>query len=372
MSKLVEKIRVDRVVAIVLFLFLVFLPGMSSLYYTQIFGRFIAYMIFALALDLLWGYTGLMNLGFAVFFGLGGYIVGIALACQNGLPAFMSSGGLEALPWFYTPLLNLPLATLLGVAVPALVALFLGYFIFTSKIKGVFFNLITLAFAELFELFITTNQVYTGGSSGVNGIATGLKNVQFFGHSISINGWYYIAFASLIAIYLLCIFLTESRFGKVIKSVRDNEARLQFLGYNPAVFKMAIFVIAGAIAGYAGMIYIPMTSFISIENAGVSFSTMILVWLAVGGRGNLSGAMFGALFVSFLQSRLSSTFGDVWQLVLGAVLIVVVLLMPKGLIGTLQDMQYEGRVRRATQAAPMDGVATASVAAAADAERKAV
>ena len=158
--------------------------------------------------------------------------------------------------------------------------------------------------------------------------------------------WYYIAFISLVVIYILCLWITESRFGKVIKSVRDNEARLRFLGYNPAVFKMTLFAIAGAIAGYAGMLYVPMTSFISIESAGVTFSTMMLVWLAVGGRGKLSGAMIGALFVSFLQSKLSSSFGEIWQLVLGVILIVVVLFLPNGVIGTLKNIQYNRRTKK--------------------------
>lgn len=343
MKDKLKGITIDKYLALLLFLVLAFVPMMTNLYNTQIFGKFLTYMILALALDVLWGYSGLMNLGFAVFFGAGGYIFGISLSCQNGLPAFMQALG--KLPWFYKPLQSIPVAIILGIILPAVLALFLGYFIFTSKIKGVFYNLITLAFAGLFELFITTNQVYTGGSSGVNGIASGLGNLTINGERISIVQWYYIAFISLVLIYLLCLWMTECRFGKVIKSVRDNEARLQFLGYNPAVFKMAVFAITGAVAGYAGMLYVPMTSFFSIESAGVSFSTMILVWLAVGGRGNLTGAMIGALFVSFLQSRLSSSMGDIWQLVLGVVLIVVVLFLPNGVIGTIKNIQYEHRTR---------------------------
>lgn len=348
MKDKLKKITIDKYIALVLFICLAFVPMVTNLYNTQIFGKFLTYMILALALDILWGYSGLMNLGFAVFFGLGGYVFGISMACQEGLPAFMRSLG--ELPWFYKPLQSIPLAVIIGIVLPALVALFLGYFIFTSKIKGVFYNLITLAFAGLFELFITTNQVYTGGSSGVNGIATGLGKLTIHGERISITQWYYIAFVSLVLVYLLCLWLTECRFGKVIKSVRDNEARLQFLGYNPAVFKMAIFAIAGAIAGYAGILYVPMTSFFSIESAGVSFSTMILVWLAVGGRGNLTGAMIGALVVSFLQSNLSSSLGDIWQLVLGVILIAVVLFLPDGVIGTIKNVQYNHRTKKKTEA----------------------
>lgn len=346
MKERLRKITLDKHLAVLLLVALAVLPLFSSLYTTKVMGKFLTYMILALAMDLMWGYTGLMNLGFAVFFGMGGYVFGISMACQEGLPAFMAYGGLTGLPWFYAPLKSIPWAVVLAILIPSLVALFLGFFIFTSKIKGVFYNLITLAFAALFELFITTNQVYTGGASGVNGIAKGLKYLTFFGQKISIQGWYYIGFAALVLVYLLCLYINGSRFGKIIRSVRDNEPRLQFLGVNPAVFKMAAFCIAGAIAGFAGVLYIPMTSFISVESAGVHFSTTILIWLAVGGRGSLTGAMFGALFVSLMQSRLSSALGDMWQLVLGVLLIAIVMLLPKGIIGTLLDKQYERRVRK--------------------------
>ena len=342
----VKSVTVEKWIAYALFAFLFVIPLFSTMYNQLVFGKFISYMIFALALDILWGYAGLMNLGFALFFGLGGYVLGISLSCQNGLPAFMEFGGLTQIPLLYKPLVNIPFAVLMGLVVPSAVAFVLGLFIFYSKIKGVFYNLITLALAALFELLIATKQMYTGGSSGINGIASGLDKITFFGKPISITGWYYIGFAALILVYVLCRLLTKARFGSVIKSVRDNEARLQFFGYNPAVFKIAVFTIAAFFAGFAGMIYLPMTSFISVEAAGVSFSTMVLVWLAVGGRGNLTGAMAGALLVSFLQSKLSEIFGNMWQLVLGVVLILIVYFLPKGIVGTLQDIQYNRRISK--------------------------
>lgn len=340
----VKGVTIEKWIAAGLFVLLFSIPLFSSMYNQLVFGKFISYMIFALALDILWGYAGLMNLGFALFFGLGGYVLGISLSCQNGLPAFMSFGGLKEIPLLYKPLLNIPFAVLIGVLLPSFVAFLLGLFIFYSKIKGVFYNLITLALASLFELLLATKQMYTGGSSGINGIAGGLDKITFFEKPISVTGWYYIAFFALLAVYILCRLLTKSRFGSVIKSVRDNENRLQFLGYNPAVFKIAIFTIAAFFAGFAGMVYLPMTSFISIEACGVSFSTMALVYLAVGGRGNLTGAMVGSLLVSFLQSKLSESFGNMWQLVLGLVLILIVYFLPKGIVGTLQDIQYNKRI----------------------------
>lgn len=342
----IKGVTIEKWIAYGLFFVLMIIPMFTSLYNQLLFGKFISYMIFALALDILWGYAGLMNLGFALFFGLGGYVLGISLSCQGGLPAFMEFGGLTEIPLLYKPLLNIPFAVLMGLVVPAVVAFILGLFIFYSKIKGVFYNLITLALVALFELLLATKQMYTGGSSGINGIGSGLDKITFFGKPIGITGWYYIGLIGLLLVYVLCRLLTKSRFGSVIKSVRDNEARVQFLGYNPAVFKIAIFTIAAFFAGFAGMIYLPMTSFMSIEAAGVSFSTTILVWLAIGGRGNLTGAMVGALLVSFLQSTLSDFFGNMWQLVLGLVLILIVYFLPKGIIGTLQDIQYNKRIAK--------------------------
>lgn len=344
--KTVKSTSVEKWIAYGMFALLFFIPMFSSIYNQLVFGKYIVYMIFALALDILWGYCGLMNLGFALFFGLGGYVFGISLASQNGLPAFMESAGLTQLPLLFAPLKSIPVAFILGLAIPALVAFLLGLFIFYSKIKGVFYNLITLALVALFELLLASKQMYTGGSSGINGIDYGLDKITFFGKAINITGWYYIGFAALILVYVLCRLLVKARFGSVIKSVRDNEARVQFLGYNPAVFKIAIFTIAAFFAGFSGMLYLPMTSFMSIEAAGVSFSTTILVWLAVGGRGNLTGAMAGALLVSFLQTKLSESFGNMWQLVLGVVLIVIVYFLPKGIIGTLQDIQYNKRISK--------------------------
>lgn len=341
-----KSLTCDRWIAVALMVALAVVPFVSSLYTTQTFGKFITYMILALALDILWGGAGLMNLGFAVFFGIGGYVLGISLSIQHGLPAFMTSGGLTELPFFYAPLTSVPVAWVLAIVLPAAVALIIGYFIFTSKVKGVFFNIITLAFASLFDLFIRNQQAYTGGSSGINGIGRGLTDL-----GINAVGWYYIALVALVAAYAFCRWLMASRFGKIVNSVRDNEARLQFLGYNPAVFKMAIFGIAGALAGFAGALYIPMTSFISIDSAGVEFSTTILVWLAVGGRGNLTGAMVGCLLVNLLQNMLSSNFGDMWQLVLGVLLLVIVQFVPQGLIGTLLDRQRRHRIDRARHAA---------------------
>lgn len=340
-----KSITFEKYVALALFIFLAVFPQFASLYTTQIFGKYITYMILALGLDILWGYGGLMDLGYAVFFGLGGYTIGISLASQNGnLPSYMTMAGIDELPLLFTPLKSLPAAVILSILLPSLLALFIGLFIFNSKIKGIFFNLITLAFASMFELLIKSNQKYTGGSSGVNGIARGLTDIQLFGHKASVTDWYYLALILLVVVYVFCLWLVNSRFGKIVKSIRDNEARVEFLGYNAARYKLILFMISGALAGLAGAMYVPMTSFISVENAGVTFSTTILVWLAVGGRGNLTGAMGGALLISVLQNQLSSLFGDIWQLIMGIILVLAVLLLPGGIIGSLLNLQLTRRM----------------------------
>jgi len=147
-------------------------------------------------------------------------------------------------------------------------------------------------------------------------------------------------------VYLFCRWLTNSRFGMILRSVRENESRLQFFGFNPATFKLTIFVISGMIAGLAGMLYIPIHSFVSPGNIGVVFSTSVLVWLAVGGRGNLTGAMVGAFLITWMESLLSEQFADVWLLVLGVAMLAMVMFFPKGLVGTLLDWQYSRKVDR--------------------------
>lgn len=346
-----RQVTIEKPIAVAIFIGLALVPVLSSLYSVQIFGKYLTYMILALALDLLWGSAGLMNLGFAIFFGLGSYVFGISMAIQKGLPAFMSFGGLTELPWFYVPLQSPVIAVVLSIVVPAAIAVFLGYFIFKSQIKGVFYSIITLAFVALFELFIINQQIYTGGASGINGIATGVMQLRLFGSRITMLDWYYIAFLALLAVYVFCLVLNKSRFGQIIHSIRDNEARVKFLGYDPAVFKITVFAIAAAIAGLAGMLYVPIASFVSVDNSGVAFSTMLLIWLAVGGRGNLTGAMAGALLVSFLQNLLSSAFGGMWQVVLGVGLLGIVLFLPRGLVGSLVAWQYIRRVHGAGEKA---------------------
>lgn len=335
-----NRMGIDKYIDIMLFAFLIVFPLLASPFRVDLMGKCVVYIIFALSLDILWGSAGLMNLGQAMFFGLGGYVLALSYAVKDGVPAFMSSFGVTQLPWFMQILQNQGLAFLLGMAVPGALAGILGYFIFSSKVKGVFFNIITLALVSLVELFFNNQQKYTGGANGISGIPP----LELGGKILSHNEVYYLILGIGLLVYLFCRWLTQSRFGMIIRSVRENESRLQFLGFNPASFKLVIFVISGMIAGLAGMLYVPINSFISPNNIGVVFSTSVLVWLAVGGRGNLTGAMIGAFLINWMESLLSEQFDNIWQLVLGAVMLIVVLYFPKGLIGTLLDWQYNRKV----------------------------
>lgn len=342
----VKKLQINHYIDIGLFLFLVIFPFVASPFRVELMSKCVVYIIFALSLDLLWGSTGLMNLGQAIFFGLGGYTLALSYAVRNGVPAFMTSFGVTELPWFMQILENHGVAFLMGMMIPGLVAAILGYFIFSSKVQGVFFSIITLALASLIELFFNNQQKYTGGANGISG----LPRLSFGDHMLSMDELYYLVLGVAVLVYLFCRWLINSRFGMILRSIRENESRLQFLGFNPAAFKLVVFVISGMLAGLSGMLFIPVNSFISPTNLGVMFSTSVLVWLAVGGRGNLTGAMAGAFLINWMESLLSEQFGDVWQLMLGVVMLVVVLFFPKGFIGTMVEWQYHRRMHRQTLA----------------------
>lgn len=329
----IRNLGIEKYIDLILLIFLISFPLLASPFRVELMSKCVIYLIFALSLDILWGSAGLMNLGHAMFFGLGGYVLALSYAVKNGVPAFMVSFGVTELPWFMQILQNQAVAFLLGLLVPGAVAALLGYFIFTSRVKGVFFNIITLALASLIELFFNNQQKYTGGANGISG----LPPLSFGGPPLSILETYYLVLVVALLVYIFCRWLNNCRFGLILRSVRENESRLQFLGFNPAAFKLVVFVVSGMIAGLSGMLYVPVNSFISPNNIGVVFSTSVLVWLAVGGRGNLTGAMIGAFLITWMESLLSERLDDSWQLVLGAVMLIVVVFFPKGIIGTLID-----------------------------------
>ena len=325
------KIPAGRYLDFALFLALGLFPLTGLLFYTQLLQKYLVFLIFAYSLDLLWGYAGLMDLGHAVLFGMGGYLMALSLSAQNGVPEFMARYGVREVPAWLAAIVPLPAAVLAGILIPALFAGLLGRFLFSSRVGGVFFSVITLALAQVFNLFIQSQQKYTGGFNGIGG----LPGLALFGRPLDLVQGYYLVFAVVLLVYAFCRGLTASRFGLVLRGIRENGARLEFLGYDPARFKTAVFMVSGALAGLGGVLYVPVNGMIAPNDVGMEFSTAAIVWLAIGGRGNLTGAALGAMLVNVVGNALSENFGAYWQLLLGAVLLAVVFFAPQGITGAL-------------------------------------
>ncbi len=333
---MMKKLPINRYIDFVVFLFLAVFPLFFSAFRIELMSKTMVFMVFAISLDLLWGYTGLMSFGHAVLFGTGGYLVALSYTLMKGLPWFMQQAGLTSVPVFLAPLQSPIMAFLLALLIPGAIAAILGTFIFSSKISGVFFSLITLALAQIFELFVTGQPSYTNGSNGLGGLPRSILGSP----NIPLNGLYYIILALVLLVYVFCIWLMSTRFGAVLKAIRENEPRLTFLGYKPNRFKIAIYVISGVIAGFAGVLYVPSNGFVSPLDVGLTLSTMLLVWVAVGGRGNLTGAIVGTLIVNWAQILLSEKISDYWMLLMGIIVLLFVFFLPRGLVGKLLEWQY--------------------------------
>jgi len=323
----------NHTVSLLLLLYLALTPMFSNAFGVELTGKFIVLMIFAIALDLVWGYAGLLSLGHAVFFGLGGYMLALSYSLQKGVPSFMARFQITEIPLFMKPLTSIPMAFVLGLVLPSVIAFVIGYFIFKSKVSGVYFSLITLALAKLFEMIAINNQAYTGGFNGL----MGLPRFPIGGKPMELDSYYYLVLAIAVVVYLFAHWLMNSRFGKIVKSIRENEPRIAFLGYNVAHYKIFVFVISGFISGLAGMLYVPMNGFFSPNEIGLALSTMIVVYVAIGGRGTIIGPAIGAFLINLLQNELSEQYPAFWQLLLGLIIVLVVLFFPKGIYGTLQE-----------------------------------
>ncbi len=302
-------------------------------------GKFLAFAIVAVGLDLIWGYGGMLSLGQGLFFTLGSYGFAMYLKLQASggkIPDFMFWSGLKELPWFWAPFASPVFAIAAAILIPALIASVLGYFIFRSRVQGVYFSIITQALTLLVSIWFIGQQAYTGGTNGI----TDLGKAQIFGHGLlspeTQKGFYFATVVVLALVYILCRWMVSSRFGRVLMAARDNENRLRFLGYNLVSIKVLVFALSAAIAAIAGILYVPQVGIISPSNMGVVPSIEIVVWVAVGGRGTLLGPIIGALLVSFGRSYLSESYPDIWQYFMGALFIGSVLLFPQGIVGSVK------------------------------------
>jgi urea transport system permease protein len=324
------------IIDVALFVFFLLFPLAANEFRLQIMAKCLSYIVFAYSLDLLWGYVGLMSMGHAVFFGIGAYILALGYSMENGVPTFMTSLGFYEAPGIYYLLANKVAAFFAGLTVCGVVAGILGAFLFSKKVNSVFFALITFALARVFELLINNQQRYTGGANGLTKISRKL----LFDVEIPQTTYYFIMLGIVLLVYLFCRWLTNSKFGLILEALRENEERMSFFGYDVLKFKIVIWVVSAMLAGLAGMMFATSQSFIGPSNVGIGASTAVIVWLALGGRGSVTGATVGTLLVCWAESLFSEYLSFYWYIIYGMMILLVVFFIPKGVVGQLKDEIY--------------------------------
>ena len=327
-------IEIGLIVAAIIVL-AVILPSVLPAFRLRLIGRFLSLAIVALGIDLIWGYTGLLSLGHGIFFALGGYALAMNLILQTsdgGLPDFFTLYGVKELPWIWQPFNSFPFTLVALVVIPGVVAGLIGYLVFRNRIKGVYFSILTQAALLVFYNFFNGQQKLINGT---NGLKTDTE--QIFGVLVSSPGvqrtFYILTVIALVLIYLLCRWLTSGRFGRLLKAIRDDETRVRFSGYDPTGYKVLVFAISGAIAGIAGALYSVQTGIITPSIMQVAFSIEMVIWVAVGGRGTLVGAIIGTLLVRLAQTFLSESYPEIWLFFQGALFLIVVTVLPDGIVG---------------------------------------
>jgi urea transport system permease protein len=320
-------------------------------YLVSLMGKYLCYGLLALSVDLIWGFCGILSLGHGAFFALGGYAVGMYLLREIGargvygnatLPDFMVFLNWKELPWYWYGFDHFPFAALMVVAVPGLLAFAFGWFAFRSRVSGVYLSIITQAMTFALMLAFFRNDMGFGGNNGL----TDFKDILGFNiQSDATRVGLFVATAlALVCGYLVCRVIVSSRLGRVLIGIRDAESRTRFLGYRVENYKLFVFVVSAVIAGVAGALYVPQVGIINPGEFAPANSIEIVIWVAVGGRGTLHGAILGALLVNYFKSYLTSALPEVWLFALGGLFIGVTLFMPKGIIGSVNAIIGKGRV----------------------------
>ncbi|HUA18966.1 MAG TPA: urea ABC transporter permease subunit UrtC [Bryobacteraceae bacterium] len=337
-------LAVLALVAIVVPVLNLAVPSSSALhltsYGTVLIGKYLCYAMLALAVDLIWGYCGILSLGHAAFFALGGYAMGMYLMREIGprgvygnpiLPDFMVFLNYKSLPWFWYGFNHFGFALLMVVLVPAALGLVFGWFAFRSRVTGVYFSIITQALTYALMLAFFRNNMGFGGNNGF----TDFKDIV--GFNLDSNRTHValvlISAAALAVSYLVCRMIVESRAGRVIRAIRDAESRTRFLGYPVESFKLWLFVLSAIIAGIAGSLYVPQIGIINPSEFSPINSIEVVIWVAVGGRGTLYGAIAGAVLVNYAKTYFTGALPEVWLYALGALFVLVTLFLPRGIIG---------------------------------------
>jgi urea transport system permease protein len=306
-------------------------------------GKYLCYGMLALSVDLIWGYCGILSLGHAAFFSLGGYAMGMYLMRQIGprgvygdpiLPDFMVFLNYKSLPWFWYGFNHFAFALAMMILVPALLALVFGWFAFRSRVTGVYFSIITQALTYALMLAFFRNNMGFGGNNGF----TDFKDI--LGYDLHSDRTHVVLLVitaiALAAAYLACRAIVESRAGRVVLAIRDAESRTRFLGYPVESFKLWLFVFSGVIAGIAGALYVPQVGIINPSEFAPINSIEAVIWVAVGGRGTLYGAIAGAVLVNYAKTYLTGAFPEAWLYALGALFVLVTVFLPRGIIGLIQ------------------------------------
>jgi len=305
------------------------------------------YAICALAMDLIWGYTGILSLGHGVFFALGGYAMGMYLMRQIGsdgqyrlpMPDFMVFLNWKTFPWHWAVSDSFIAQMALVVLAPGLLAFVFGYFAFRSRIKGVYFSIITQAMTYAAMLLFFRNETGFGGNNGFTDFKR-ILGIPIATPSMRMT-LFVITGCTLIGFFVLARWLVSSKFGRELQAIRDAESRVMFTGYDPIRYKLAIWVISAVMCGVAGALYVPQIGIINPGEMSPAASIEIAIWAAVGGRGTLIGPIIGAFFVNGAKSWFTQAFPEFWLYFLGALFIAVTIFLPRGIIGLLRRSKKE-------------------------------
>jgi len=305
----------------------------------NLYGKYLCYAILAISVDLLWGYTGMLSLGQALFFTLGGYMMGMYLMRMIGtlgqyhqpIPDFLVFLGWSALPTFWKPFSSFPFAILMAFLLPGVLAALFGFLAFRSRIRGVYFSILTQALTYAACLLFFRNSLLLGGNNGF----TDFKFI--LGYDLrspaTQRALYIVTAFALVLVYLCCRWLCQTKFGLIQQAIRDSENRVLFSGYAASYYKLFVFVLCAFIASLGGILYVPQVGIINPSEMGTDKSLEAVVWVAVGGRGTLIGPVIGAIFINALKSWTTRAYPDLWLLILGVLFILVTVFMPKGIVG---------------------------------------
>ncbi|GAB2889687.1 urea ABC transporter permease subunit UrtC [Paralcaligenes sp. KSB-10] len=319
-------------------------PLHVSSYTVALLGKFMCYALAALALDLVWGYAGILSLGHGLFFALGGYAQGMYLmraighdgVYQSNLPDFMVFLDWKSYPWYWAFTDHFWYAMLLVMLVPGVLAFVFGYFAFRSRIKGVYFSIITQALTFAAMLLFFRNDTGFGGNNGF----TDFKRI--LGFDITAPGTravlFWVTLAALAGSLVFARAITQSKLGRVLTAVRDSESRLRFIGYDPLGFKLFVWTVSAVMCGIAGALYVPQVGIINPGEMSTESSIEMVIWVATGGRGTLIGPILGAGVVNGLKTWFTSVFPEFWLYALGLIFVLTTLFLPQGMVGLARQV----------------------------------